>query len=164
MLLLVWRWRLEHKAVFPVAKQATVSLAITIVATTINTVTHIVSSSRVRSTHSMQAYSAALIFVTQSLATRYHLRRHQTLSATHDNLAAWTGMGAAITNLWGQRELRTSLGGVLSTTIYLAAVLALHTTTPALISVAAFNSTSSTSISTSGLPFVASDTLDFTGP
>ncbi|KAJ7818543.1 hypothetical protein B0H14DRAFT_3473778 [Mycena olivaceomarginata] len=147
VLLLVWRWRLEHKAVFPVAKQATVSLAITIVATAINT-----------------AYSAALIFVTQSLATRYHLRRHQTLSATHDNLAAWTGMGAAITNLWGQRELRTSLGGVLSTTIYLAAVLALHTTTPALISVAAFNSTSSTSISTSGLPFVASDTLDFTGP
>ncbi|KAJ6488817.1 hypothetical protein C8R45DRAFT_929524 [Mycena sanguinolenta] len=52
------------------------------------------SSSRVP-----KIYTAVLVFITQTLATRRSLQRSQMLTTTHDNTAAWAGIGAAISLL-----------------------------------------------------------------
>ncbi|KAF7329355.1 hypothetical protein MKEN_00196800 [Mycena kentingensis (nom. inval.)] len=144
-LLVVYFKHWEHRAIFALDKQRLISLVVTISATALGTI-----------------YSAALVFLTQSLSTQHHLRRRQTLTATHDNLAAWTGMGSAIVALWGQRKITASVLGVLSTATYLACILVLHITTPALISVDAFNTTSLMNVSTTGLPFISHDHVNFT--
>lgn len=74
------------------------------------------------------------------------------MTATHDIAAAWTGIGAAILRLWYQRMVRTSAVGVLCAFIYLANILVLHVTSPAMFSAEPFNTTQILVIETQSLP------------
>lgn len=61
-------------------------------------------------------------------------------------------------NLWHQKTITASLLGVLSAFAYLANVLILHTTTPALFSVQTFNASHQAPVPTQGAP-----AFDFSG-
>ncbi|KAJ7164154.1 hypothetical protein C8R46DRAFT_1036085 [Mycena filopes] len=122
-LLVVWSKNLEQQVVFSLDRQRTVSFILTAVTTTCGT-----------------TYSAVLVFMTQTLFTRRSLGVKQTLTAIHDSAAAWVGIGSAVMQLWGQTTVHGSTFGVLSALAYLANILVLHITTPALFSVVAFNS------------------------
>ncbi|KAJ7674473.1 hypothetical protein B0H14DRAFT_3178118 [Mycena olivaceomarginata] len=138
-LLAIWAKGLEHRIVFSLDNQKIVNLLITAIANTIGTI-----------------YSAALVFVTQRLWTRQSLRADQTLTATHDSAAAWTGIGSALSQIWTQRTVSGSVIGVLSVFLYLANILVLHITTPALFSFETFNSTRPVHVETRSLPTLKS--------
>jgi hypothetical protein len=87
----------------------------------------------------------------------------QVLTATHDNAAAWAGVGAAISHLWLQKTVpaHASMIGVLTAALYLMAILGLHITTSSLFSLVTVYSTRSFGAPTHGLPsFNSSDALD----
>ncbi|KAF7360033.1 hypothetical protein MVEN_00731000 [Mycena venus] len=135
ILLGVWAKELEHRVIFSLKNQRIASFLITAISTTIGTV-----------------YSAVLVFITQTLSMRRNLQRDQTLTATHDTAAAWTGIGSALFHLWSQKAVPASVIGVLSTVAYLSSVLILHITTPALFSLEAFNASRPVIVGTHGLP------------
>ncbi|KAJ7795987.1 hypothetical protein B0H14DRAFT_2391119, partial [Mycena olivaceomarginata] len=139
VLLAIWAKGLEHRIVFSLDNQKIVNLLITGIANTFGTI-----------------YSAALVFVTQRLWTRRSLRADQTLTATHDSAAAWTGIGSALSQLWTQRTASGSVIGVLSVFLYLANILVLHITTPALFTFETFNSTRLVNVTTRSLPTINS--------
>ncbi|KAF7312888.1 hypothetical protein MKEN_00973200 [Mycena kentingensis (nom. inval.)] len=127
----------ERRAVFPISDQSKVSFYVTASSTGIAIL-----------------YLTAILFITQRLAVQANLRARQTLTATHDNIASWNGLGSAVVAIFGQRTVRASLGGTLAIAAYLAGITAVHISTPALFSVAAFNSTTVSTVDTIGLPIV----------
>ncbi|KAJ7454375.1 hypothetical protein FB451DRAFT_1517922 [Mycena latifolia] len=131
----VWAKGLEHHLVFTLENQKLVSLLITAIFTTFGTI-----------------YSAVLVLVTQTLSIRRSLQMDQTLTATHDNSAAWAGIGSAIVHVWHQKAVPASVIGVLSTFLYLGNILVLHITTPSLVSLQTFNSSRSVLVPTQSLP------------
>ncbi|KAJ7710706.1 hypothetical protein B0H17DRAFT_1173615 [Mycena rosella] len=131
----IWAAALEHRVIFSLDNQKIASLLITGISTTFGTI-----------------YSAVLVFVTQTLATRRSLQMDQPLTATHDNAAAWAGIGSAILHLWHQKTVPASTIGVLSAFFYLANILVLHITTPALFSLQTFDSYLPVTVTTQGLP------------
>ncbi|KAJ7215556.1 hypothetical protein GGX14DRAFT_443082 [Mycena pura] len=135
LLVFLWQRGWAHGLLLPLEDQSLISLAITAISMIFATV-----------------YSAILVFLTQKLAARRNLRIFQPLTATHDTAAAWAGIGSAILRIWQQRQVRSSVAGVISPAVYLSAILALQTTTPALFTLAAFNSTQTIVIPTRGLP------------
>ncbi|KAF8164135.1 hypothetical protein K438DRAFT_1984840 [Mycena galopus ATCC 62051] len=96
--------------------------------------------------------SALRVFITQKLVFRHNLRRTQTVTATHDSLVAWTGLGSALVSVWQQRAIPASIPGVLSAFVYLANILVLHVTFPGLLAVDSVLLNSSVSVITQGLP------------
>ncbi|KAJ7303723.1 hypothetical protein DFH08DRAFT_825656 [Mycena albidolilacea] len=93
-----------------------------------------------------------MVFTTQRLATRGYLQTERTLTATHDNLTAWAGIGAALGSLYGQISVPASVIGTLSVFAYLGCAEILHITTPAILSVEVFNMSVSTPVPTQWLP------------
>ncbi|KAF7344292.1 hypothetical protein MVEN_01720700 [Mycena venus] len=134
VLLGVWAKELQHNVVFSLEHQKLASLFITSITTTFGTV-----------------YSAVLVFLTQTLSLRRSLHVDQMLTATHDNAAAWSGIGSAVVYLWHQRTVRASLVSVLFAVLYLGNILGLHVTTPALFSLEAFNSNRFVPVGTNSL-------------
>ncbi|KAJ7794609.1 hypothetical protein B0H14DRAFT_2922762 [Mycena olivaceomarginata] len=144
----VWSTQVEHRLVFALEHQKIVSLLITAIMTTFGTI-----------------YSALLVFVTQTLSMRRGLQRYQTLTATHDNAAAWSGIGSAVAQIWNQKAAPASVAGVLSVFLYLASILAFHITTPALFSLEAFTAPLSVPVQTQSLPaFNASAGYNLSNP
>ncbi|KAF7375774.1 hypothetical protein MSAN_00467100 [Mycena sanguinolenta] len=136
VLIVVWGRGLEHRITVALDHQKIMSYVVSTTTTTFGTV-----------------YSAVLVFVTQKLSTRHSLQRYQPLTVTHDDAKAWGGIGAAIALLWNQTKFPgASIMGVLSASIYLAAVLGLHIASSSLFSLVAFNSTSIYHAGTQGLP------------
>ncbi|KAJ7710620.1 hypothetical protein B0H17DRAFT_1324277 [Mycena rosella] len=135
ILLGIWAKRLEHRVTFSLKNQRIASFLITAISTAIGTV-----------------YSASLVFVTQTLSMRRSLHRHQMLTETHDNTVAWAGIGSAVVQLWTQKAVPASVIGVLCTFLYLANVLVLHITTPALFSLETFSAYRLVPVETRGLP------------
>ncbi|KAJ6467344.1 hypothetical protein C8R45DRAFT_1079289 [Mycena sanguinolenta] len=135
VLVLVSLKGLEHQIVFSVEDQKNVSFIITAISMTVGA-----------------TYSATLVFLTQTLSIRRSFRAHQALTATHDGVTAWAGIGSAVLQLWLQKALSSSIVGVLSAFLYLGNIAILHITTPALLTVQAFNSTYSVPVRTQGLP------------
>ncbi|KAJ6528990.1 hypothetical protein B0H19DRAFT_1274610 [Mycena capillaripes] len=99
-------------------------------------------------------YSTLLVFVTQTLSTKQDLQTHQILTATHDNAAAWTGLGSAVLYIWNQKAVPASMMGVFSVFLYLGNIMILHITTPALFSLEAFNASRQVFVLTEGLPTI----------
>ncbi|KAJ7819299.1 hypothetical protein B0H13DRAFT_2682576 [Mycena leptocephala] len=97
-------------------------------------------------------YSAVLVFLTQTLSVRRSLQMDQSLTATHDNAAAWSGIGSAVTHIWHQNAVPASTAVVLSTFLYLANALALHITTSSLFAIVPFNSSRTLTVPTQSLP------------
>ncbi|KAJ6491072.1 hypothetical protein C8R45DRAFT_1213169 [Mycena sanguinolenta] len=131
----IWAKGMEHRITFSLDDQALISLVITVISTTFGAI-----------------YSALLVYVSQTLSMHRNIKLDQTLTATHDTAAAWTGIGSAISCLWNQRIVPASLGGVLLIFMYLGSILALHITTPALFSVETFNATRLDQVRAQGLP------------
>ncbi|KAJ7347791.1 hypothetical protein DFH08DRAFT_698808 [Mycena albidolilacea] len=134
-LLVVWATHLEHKMVFSALLQKKIS---TITKATMTMVATI--------------YLAAIVFVTQKLANQCNLKKYTTLTATHDNLLSWSGIGSALNNLYLQFSLPASVVGTLSVVGYLGLIMVIHTTTPALFSVPIFNISTSSVVPTLGVP------------
>ncbi|KAJ6542490.1 hypothetical protein DFH09DRAFT_1173879 [Mycena vulgaris] len=126
---------LEHRVIFSLEYQTRASLAITAISTTVGTI-----------------YSALLVFITQTLFMRKSLQTEQTVTATHDTASSWAGIGSAIFQIWHQKAVPASITGVLSAFLYLACILVLHITTPALFSLETFNPSSSVPVGTQSLP------------
>jgi hypothetical protein len=83
---------------------------------------------------------------------RQNLQIKQLLTTTHDNIAAWTGIGSALVHTWHQKAISKSMMGVLSVLLYLGNILVLHITTPALFSPEAFSYSRNTMVKTQSLP------------
>ncbi|KAJ7083461.1 hypothetical protein C8R44DRAFT_992020 [Mycena epipterygia] len=139
VLLGIWTKHFERRLVFSLDHQTIVSFLITAISTTFGTI-----------------YLALLVYVTQTLSARKSLRKYQTLTATHDNAAAWAGIGSATFQIWHQKAISASFIGVVSVFFYLGNILVLHITTPALFSLQTFNSTLSVPTITQGLPVLNS--------
>ncbi|KAJ6488814.1 hypothetical protein C8R45DRAFT_1143005 [Mycena sanguinolenta] len=137
LLIGVWATGLTHRFTITLEEQKFASFVLTTSTTTCGTI-----------------YSTVLVFITQALATRRNLRRNQMLTATHDNTAAWAGLGAAVAVLWNQMKVPSgaSIAGLLSAIIYLVAILGIHITSSSLFSLVAFTSTRTFRAGTRGLP------------
>ncbi|KAJ7861048.1 hypothetical protein B0H13DRAFT_2355281 [Mycena leptocephala] len=125
----------EHHIVFPLEDQKTVSFLVTAITTTFGTL-----------------FCAVLVYLTQTLATQHNLETNRTLTAIHDTSVAWTGIGSAALSLWSQKTVPASVIGVLTVFLYLGNITALNISTPALLSLQAFNLSRETIVSTDGLP------------
>ncbi|KAJ7429478.1 hypothetical protein B0H11DRAFT_2406012 [Mycena galericulata] len=97
---------------------------------------------------------ATAFFVVQTLSMRRSLQIEEVLTVTHDNVAAWSGIGAAISHFWQHKvsAAHVSIIGVLSAAVYLATILGLHVTTSSLFSLGTFNSSRTFGAGTYGLP------------
>ncbi|KAJ7495443.1 hypothetical protein FB451DRAFT_1164175 [Mycena latifolia] len=135
MLLAICVPHLEHATVFPVDQQSIIAPSLSGITTTFASV-----------------YTAVLVLISQTLAMRRNIRIQQTLTATHDNSAAWSGIGAALLRLWNQRRIHASVFGTLSVLLYLANIAVIHISTPSLVSLQTFNSSQATEVKTQGLP------------
>ncbi|KAJ7614512.1 hypothetical protein FB45DRAFT_255023 [Roridomyces roridus] len=135
LLLVVWHQEWEHGISFSVDQELRVARLVKGILTTFITL-----------------YSALLVFVTQSLALRRDLHTRQLLTATHDNVVAWSGLGSAVLRLWQQRGIPASPIGVLSALIYLAGIAVLHTAFPAVAAPQSIVVNQSVPISTQNLP------------
>ncbi|KAF9016770.1 hypothetical protein BDZ89DRAFT_1141216 [Hymenopellis radicata] len=128
--LLLWFTGLAHKVVIPIGPKSN------LIATGIVQATTIVAT----------IYIAGLLFISQQLATRRNLYSNQTLTATHDNLSSWTGLGASLVSVWHQRATAAAVSSSLIVAAYFSCLAILHITSPALVTVQAFNSTEHTVI------------------
>ncbi|KAJ7763002.1 hypothetical protein B0H16DRAFT_1805847 [Mycena metata] len=120
----IWAGSVEHRLVFSLDNQKSVSFLITTIAQIFGTI-----------------YSALLVFVTQTLWMRRSLQLDRTLTAIHDHAAAWTGIGSALLHVWHQKAAAASLTGTFAVFLYLGNVLILHISTPALFSLQTFTFT-----------------------
>lgn len=112
-------------------------------------------------TDAVQVYCAILVLLTQILSMRRNLQKDQTLTATHDNSVAWTGIVSASLLLMNRRTVSASIRGVMSPVLYLGAILVLHITIPALFSMESFTPSRSVPVRTRGLPSFNLSGLDF---
>jgi hypothetical protein len=101
-------------------------------------------------------YTIVLVIVTQQLAIRGIVLKCQTLTATHDESAAWAGLGSALLVLWRQTRIAASVVGTLSVTIYLTGISVLHISTPSLFNLQVFDKPNGSNISTQiGMPGIS---------
>ncbi|KAJ7605648.1 hypothetical protein FB45DRAFT_1143942 [Roridomyces roridus] len=124
--------KLEHKLTFPLERQSLVAWLISTVATVVITI-----------------YTSGLVFLTQTLSIRRSLGKAQMLTVTHHTVAAWWGIGSALASVFHSTP---SISAVLPVFAYLAGILALHITSPALFVVQVFNSTVPVTVQTHGIP------------
>lgn len=108
-LVVIWVRELEHRVSVGLATQKLASFPITATATAFGTVriwcVSLLLLRQYRYKFKSQIYSALLVFVTQRLSVRLSLQLDQLLTSTHDNAAAWAGLGAAISHLWKKRGI-----------------------------------------------------------
>ncbi|PBK88743.1 hypothetical protein ARMGADRAFT_355987 [Armillaria gallica] len=132
LILLIWITRTEHHTTVPIGKRSS------IISTTIVQVSQIIGT----------LYLAGIIFVSQQLGVRRNARTRQTLTATSDNMAAWSGLGAALASLWRQKALVASLVPSLLVVGNFVCIAVLNITTPAIFSLQPFNQTRNTVVTT----------------
>ncbi|KAJ7192329.1 hypothetical protein GGX14DRAFT_595892 [Mycena pura] len=138
-LLAIHHW--EHRFTFLIEHQTTVSFWTAVVSQSLGTI-----------------YCAVLVFLTQKLAMQ-RTAELMTLTAVHDNISAWAGLGSALATLFNQVSVPASVLGTLTIVGYLGCIAALHVSIPAILSVDAFNATARVAIpaSTSGMPDATRD-------
>lgn len=96
-----------------------------------------------------------LLTSTQHFAVQLIFLERWTLTAIHDVMNAWSGLGAALITLWRQQRVAASVVATLEVTIYLACISILHITTLALFSMETFNNVGSVTTSTIiGMPSI----------
>ncbi|KAJ6568910.1 hypothetical protein B0H19DRAFT_1373327 [Mycena capillaripes] len=134
-LMLVWAMGMEHRVGVSQERQAIISLLVTATTTTFGTI-----------------YSALLVFITQTLSMRRDLHIRQSLTATHDNTAAWSGLGSAAFCVWHQMAVAASVPGVLSALLYLGSIAILHVTMPNMFLLQTVQMLRPVVIETQGLP------------
>ncbi|KAK0433722.1 hypothetical protein EV421DRAFT_1378551 [Armillaria borealis] len=149
LVLLVWITRAEHNATVPIGRRSN------IISTAVVQVPQIIGT----------LYLAGIIFVSQQLGARRNARTRQTLTATSDNMAAWSGLGAALASLWRQKTLMASLVPSLLVVGYFVCIAVLNITTPAIFSLQPFNQTRNAVIATTlGKPNISVNSLASSNP
>ncbi|KAJ7751923.1 hypothetical protein DFH07DRAFT_825880 [Mycena maculata] len=126
---------LEHRIIFSVDLQSSVSFWAKVVATAFGVICY-----------------SALLYCTQTLAISCAVRKYSTITSTHDSLTSWAGVGSSLSTLYNQISLPASVAATSSIFAYLAAISLLHVTTPALFSVETFNLAVQTTVETEGVP------------
>ncbi|KAF8148748.1 hypothetical protein K438DRAFT_2027465 [Mycena galopus ATCC 62051] len=94
----------------------------------------------------------AAAFPDTTLAFHRSLGQVQMITATHDNITAWDGIGSALVHIWHQKAVPASVFGVLSAFVYLAGVLLLHIISLALLSTQPLEVDYSAPVTTQSLP------------
>ncbi|KAF7367591.1 hypothetical protein MSAN_00822400 [Mycena sanguinolenta] len=135
-LIVVWAMGLEHRLMVSQERAAIISLLVTATTTTFGAI-----------------YLALLVFITQTLSMRHDLHIHQSLTATHDNAAAWAGLGSAVFCLWYQKSVPASVRGVLLALLYLGSIAILHITLPNMFFLQTVQNLHPVVVGTRGLPF-----------
>ncbi|KAH7917472.1 hypothetical protein BV22DRAFT_935569 [Leucogyrophana mollusca] len=93
-------------------------------------------------------YTVILVYTTQRLAISRHISQRQPLTATHDAIGAWVGLGSALDSLRKQTKLATRPLGIISVTAYLLCTAGLHITSSSIMQFQNFNSSETVSIPT----------------
>ncbi|KAJ7901395.1 hypothetical protein B0H13DRAFT_1883072 [Mycena leptocephala] len=127
--------RKEHNVIFSIEQQQNVSFWSTVVTQAFGTI-----------------YMSILVYLTQRLAITCAIQKYSLLTTTHDKVSAWAGIGAAVSTLYRQRELPVSVCGTVLICLYLASISILHVTTPALFSVATFDLSVVSNVTTQSMP------------
>ncbi|KAJ7654869.1 hypothetical protein B0H14DRAFT_1126242 [Mycena olivaceomarginata] len=135
VLMVIWATCLEHRIIFSAELQTKISEVTKAAMTGFATI-----------------YLALIVFVTQKLANWCYLKRYTTLTATHDNLLSWSGLGSALNNFYLQLSVPASIFGTFSIAGYLGLITVIHVTTPALVSVITFNLSIPSVAPTLGVP------------
>jgi len=87
------------------------------------------------------------------LAVRLDLTSRRTLTAVHDNEAAWSGLGSSILTLYRNTRVRSQyMAGPMVAAVYLAGIAGLGISIPTLLVIQPFNETSSQTVATTGGP------------
>ncbi|KAJ6605461.1 hypothetical protein DFH09DRAFT_1067724 [Mycena vulgaris] len=131
----------EHQFTFPVENQTVVSFWTTTITQGFGTVTP----------RYLYRYSGICDSEASNVAS--------VISATHDNISSWMGLGSALATLYDQISVPASVFGTLITVAYLGCITILHITIPASLSVETFDSTVQVNASTFGIPEFANSTL-----
>ncbi|KAJ7364540.1 hypothetical protein DFH08DRAFT_1016976 [Mycena albidolilacea] len=131
----------EHRFIFPLGDQTTVSFWTTVITQSFGTI-----------------LTATLVFLTQRLAMQRNVGPHRTLTATHDSLSSWAGLGSALVTLFNQVSVPASVFGTFNIVGYLGCISILHITIPAILSVETSNTTVSVPGITFGIPEYANST------
>ncbi|KAJ6474834.1 hypothetical protein C8R45DRAFT_1010680 [Mycena sanguinolenta] len=127
--------RTEHNVIFSLDKQHKVSFLCKVATNAFGTI-----------------YYAALVYATQKLAIAYSIEKYSFLTATHDQILAWNGIGSAFATLYAQSKWPTASLHILSIWMYLGGISILHVTTPAVLSTESFNLSIPTKVSTQSIP------------
>jgi hypothetical protein len=77
----------------------------------------------------------------QRLTFLKNVTRRQTVTALHDTMNAWRGLGSALECLWQQSTVPASRWSILSITAYLTCVFSLHVVSSSIIQLQTFNTT-----------------------
>jgi hypothetical protein len=134
LLLVVALAKWEQKTLFPVGKfSSRLQTGLTIGASAFGTVgLRAFSTCFLSDCRRSQLYTAVPLAYTQRIALQRDVHQSQTLTSLHDRTASWLGLLAALKAVHRQRDLssRTTL-----TLLYLACLLGLHNTIPALLNI-----------------------------
>ncbi|KAJ7217259.1 hypothetical protein GGX14DRAFT_541785 [Mycena pura] len=106
---------------------------------------------------------AVLVLLMQRLAMQRTTER-MTLTAMHDNISAWAGLGSALATLLDQVSVPASVLGTLSIVSYLGCISTLHISIPASLSVDTFNATAKVAIPASTVVFRSNRIVPCHGP
>ncbi|OJA14650.1 hypothetical protein AZE42_02668 [Rhizopogon vesiculosus] len=86
-------------------------------------------------------YCTILVYLMQRLTLLKNLTRRQTLTALHDTVNAWSGLGSALECLWLQTVITASWWWIVSITVYLTCIFTLHVVSSSIIQLQTFNAT-----------------------
>lgn len=86
-------------------------------------------------------YCTILVYLMQRLTFLKNVTVRQTVTALHDTVNAWSGLGSALECLWRQSTVPASWWSILSITAYLACVSFLHVVSSSIIQLQTFNTT-----------------------
>lgn len=82
-----------------------------------------------------------MLFSVQRLVTRSLINRRTSITAIHDALLSWSGLGSAIVQSYRQWELPASPLHVAMAGAYLAGIAIFHISNPSLFSLNLYNDT-----------------------
>lgn len=143
--------RTEHNIIFSINLQQNVSFWCKVITTVFGTVRPVIHLCP-HLTFPMKTYYSLLVYLTQRLAMSSALKTYSLLTATHDKLSAWAGIGSAIFTIYKQLALPASFFGILNISLYLFSIAILHITTPELLSVQTFNVLIPSTVETQSIP------------
>ena len=133
----VWRYHFEHRFVVPLSRSGITSSVLVAVSQLFALVCARLLCNKMLSEPG-QVYTVVLVVITQKLATQGMLLKPQTLTATHDESVAWSGLGSALLVLLKQTRIPASVLGTLLIAIYLIGISVLHISTPSLFNLQVF--------------------------
>ncbi|KAF8449309.1 hypothetical protein L210DRAFT_3640903 [Boletus edulis BED1] len=110
-------------------------------------------------------YTTLLVFVTQSLVLSATFSSKKKLTQIHDICSAWSGLGAALSTLWSQTKVASSVWSVVLVAVYFACVSVLHVASSTIMQFQPFNHTITRTVpavATWPGPSVNLSTLDWT--